>query len=87
MNQQHTGTGARGFGSRRTGPARRLRCIDGNVGAGPVRHERAQGTVEYALVLLGAAALALLLVSWVTGTDVVGRLFDAVFSRILSQAG
>lgn len=47
---------------------------------------RAQSTVEYALVLLGAAALALLLVSWVTGTDVIGRLFDAVFGRILSQA-
>jgi hypothetical protein len=49
--------------------------------------ERAQSTVEYALVLLGAAALALLVVSWVTGTDVVGRLFEAVFGRILRQAG
>lgn len=48
--------------------------------------ERAQSTVEYTLVLLGAAALALLLVSWVTGTDVVGRLFEAVFSRIIGQA-
>lgn len=52
-----------------------------------IHHELAQSTVEYALVLLGAAALALLLVSWVTGTDVIGRLFDAVFSRILTQAG
>ena len=51
------------------------------------RPERGQSTVEYALVLLGAAALALLVVSWVTGTDVVGRLFDTVFSRILRQAG
>jgi hypothetical protein len=49
-------------------------------------HGRGQSTVEYALVLLGAAAVALLLVSWVTGTDVVGRLFDAVFGRILRQA-
>lgn len=48
--------------------------------------ERAQSTVEYALVLLGAAALALLVVSWVTGTDVIGRLFEAVFSRIIGQA-
>jgi hypothetical protein len=55
---------------------------------GCVAHpERAQSTVEYALVLLGAAALALLVVSWVTGTDVVGRLFEAVFGRILRQAG
>ena len=64
--------------------ARTAAVIPG-IGAG--MQERAQGTVEYALVLLGAAALALLLVSWVTGTDVVGRLFDAVFSRILSRAG
>ena len=51
------------------------------------RSSRAQSTVEYALVLLGAAALALLLVSWVSGTDVIGRLFDLVFSRILNEAG
>ena len=50
-------------------------------------HGRGQSTVEYALVLLGAAAIALLVVSWVTGTDVVGRLFEAVFGRILRQAG
>lgn len=48
--------------------------------------ERAQSTVEYALVLLGAAALALLLVSWVTGTDVIGRLFESVFSHIIGRA-
>ena len=41
---------------------------------GPLRAQRAQSTVEYALVLLGAAALALLLVSWVT------RPFDVVLS-------
>jgi hypothetical protein len=57
------------------------------IGETPGVTERGQSTVEYALVLLGAAALALLLVSWVTGTDVIGRLFDLVFSRILSQAG
>jgi len=55
--------------------------------AARAHRERGQSTVEYALVLLGAAALALLVVSWVTGTDVVGRLFDTVFSRILRQAG
>jgi hypothetical protein len=64
---------------RRTAPHRRLHLA---VLAG-----RGQSTVEYALVLLGAAALALLVVSWVTGTDVVGRLFEAVFGRILRQAG
>ena len=46
-----------------------------------------QSTVEYALVLLGAAALALALVAWVTRTDAVSRLFDAIVGRILSQSG
>lgn len=44
-----------------------------------------QTTAEYALVLLGAAAIALLLVAWATRTDAVGRLFDAVVSQILEQ--
>lgn len=46
-----------------------------------------QSTVEYALVLLGAAAVALALVAWVTRSDAVSRLFDAIVGRILSQAG
>lgn len=48
---------------------------------------RAQSTVEYALVLLGAAAVALALIAWVTRSDAVGRLFDAVIGRVLRQAG
>lgn len=47
--------------------------------------ESGQGTVEYALVLLGAAAVALLLVAWVARTDLVGRLFDTVVGKILSR--
>jgi hypothetical protein len=49
------------------------------------RHERGQATAEYALVLLGAAAIALLLVAWATQTDTVGRLLDGVMDRILDQ--
>ena len=48
--------------------------------------ERAQSTVEYALILLGAAAVALVVVAWVTRSDAIGRLFDTVFGRILEQA-
>jgi hypothetical protein len=48
--------------------------------------ERGQSTVEYALVLLGAAAVALALVAWVARSDAVSRLFDAIVGRILSQA-
>jgi Flp pilus assembly pilin Flp len=48
--------------------------------------ERGQATAEYALVLLGAAALALLVVSWVTKTNVVGRLLDLVFGQLTDKA-
>lgn len=48
--------------------------------------ERGQSTVEYALLLLGAAAIALVVVAWVTRTDLIGRLFDTVVGRILTQA-
>jgi hypothetical protein len=47
--------------------------------------ERGQATAEYALVLLGAAAIALLLVAWATDTDAVGRLLDGVLDRILGE--
>jgi Flp pilus assembly pilin Flp len=50
------------------------------------RDEAGQGTVEYALILLGAAAVALVVVAWVTRTDLIGRLFDTVVGRILQQA-
>ncbi len=50
------------------------------------RDERGQATAEYALVLLGAAALAGLLVAWATKTDVIGRLLDSIFSKLLPKA-
>jgi len=52
--------------------------------------DRGQATTEYALVLLGAAVLALLVVAWATtggGAGKVGRLFDAVLDNIISRAG
>ena len=50
------------------------------------KDDKGQSTVEYALLLLGAAAIALVLVAWVTKTDLIGRLFDTVVGRILNQA-
>lgn len=47
--------------------------------------ERAQSTVEYAILLLGAAAVAMLVVAWVSDSDVIGRLFETVFDKILSR--
>ncbi|WP_419918502.1 DUF4244 domain-containing protein [Candidatus Poriferisocius sp.] len=46
------------------------------------RDERGQATAEYALILLGAAAVAMLLVSWVTKTNRIANLLDAVFRHI-----
>ena len=51
----------------------------------PTRRQGGQATAEYALVLLGAAAVALLLVAWATDTDAIGRLLDGVLDRVLGQ--
>ncbi len=44
--------------------------------------QRGQATTEYALVLLGAAAVALLLVAWATRTGAFSSLLDAVLESI-----
>lgn len=47
--------------------------------------DRGQSTAEYALVLLGAAGVALLLVAWATKTGKVTKLLDSVLDRVLKQ--
>lgn len=47
--------------------------------------ERGQASAEYALVLLGAAAVALLIVAWATKTNLVGKLLDAVMGAITDK--
>lgn len=47
-----------------------------------------QATAEYALVMLGAAVIALLVVAWATaggGAGKVGRLFDRVLDAVISR--
>lgn len=51
------------------------------------RGQRGQATAEYALILLGAAAVAMLLVSWVTRTNRISNLLDAVFRHITGLVG
>ncbi len=51
------------------------------------RHDRGQSTAEYALVMLGAATVALMLVAWAGRTDKIGRLLDGVLDSILSRLG
>ncbi|MFZ9421546.1 MAG: hypothetical protein ACO27J_00840 [Ilumatobacteraceae bacterium] len=48
-----------------------------------------QATTEYALVLIGAAVIALLVVAWATdggGAGRIGELFENVLSNVLSRA-
>jgi hypothetical protein len=47
------------------------------------RGSRGQTTAEYALVLLGAAAIAMLVVTWATKSGAIGKLFDAVISHVI----
>lgn len=47
--------------------------------------DEGQSTAEYALVLLGAAGVALLLVAWATKSDKVTKLLNSVIDQVLSQ--
>ncbi len=47
------------------------------------RSERGQSTAEYALVLLGAGTIAMMVVAWASSSNQVGRLFDAVFESLI----
>lgn len=50
------------------------------------RHAQSgQATAEYALVLLGAAAIALLLAAWAAKSGAISRLFDAVVDQLIGQ--
>jgi Flp pilus assembly pilin Flp len=49
------------------------------------RGDGGQTTAEYALVLLGAAAVALVLVAWATKSGKITQLFDAVIDHVLSK--
>ena len=48
-----------------------------------LRSERGQTSAEYALVLLGAASIALLVGLWAKKSDKVGGLLDAVFDNVV----
>jgi len=51
----------------------------------PVPTDSGQATVEYALVLLAAAAIAVLVITWATTTGRVGELFDRVFDMVVDD--
>lgn len=52
------------------------------------RSERGQATTEYALVLLAAALVGVLVIGWATaggGAAAVGRLFDSAIESVIDQ--
>lgn len=61
------------------------RVLLGLLDPARLRGEAGQATAEYALVLLGAAAIALLVASWATKTNTVGRLLESVFGHLLGK--
>ena len=49
------------------------------------REDAGQTTAEYALVLLGAAAVALLVVAWATKTNKIGQLLNKVVDTVIGK--
>ena len=49
--------------------------------------ETAQTTAEYALVILGAAAVAGALIAWAGGTDVIKSFFNKIFKQLMGALG
>ncbi|MDW3177287.1 MAG: hypothetical protein R8J94_07885 [Acidimicrobiia bacterium] len=49
------------------------------------RGERGQSTAEYALLLLGVATIALIVVTWASSTGKIAELFDAVVDSIIGR--
>jgi hypothetical protein len=56
------------------------------AGGFPRWREAGQATAEYALVLLGVAAVALMLTAWAAKTGKISRLFDAVVDQLITKA-
>jgi Flp pilus assembly pilin Flp len=50
-----------------------------------LRDDRGQTTAEYALVLLGAAAVAVLLAVWAKEGGKVGKLLDTIFGSLVKM--
>jgi len=60
----------------------------GSLDSRRLHGDRGQATTEYALVLLAAALVALLVVAWATaggGAAKIGRLFDRVIDSVIDK--
>jgi len=54
-----------------------------SAGRARTRGDQGQTTAEYALVLLGAATIAMLVVTWASSSGAVGSLLDAVVAQVI----
>jgi len=50
------------------------------IGSGGLREEQGQTTAEYALVILAAAAIAIVLITWARSSGKLPAFFDHIFS-------
>jgi hypothetical protein len=67
---------------------RRARPANAGDTGSRLRFDRGQATTEYALVLLAAALVGLLVVAWATaggGAGKIGRLFDRVIDSVIDR--
>ncbi len=65
-----------------------VRAVRRRLAAVDWRSERGQATTEYALVLLAAALVGVLVIGWATaggGAAAIGRLFDQVIESVIDQ--
>ncbi len=51
------------------------------------RREHGQTTAEYALVILAAAAIALVLLAWARSSGKLPEFFDQIIDRIVGSGG
>ncbi len=63
-----------------TNPRQRRSCPMGSPNG-----ERGQTTAEYALVLIAAATIAMLIVAWASNTGAISEFFDTIIDRITSM--
>ncbi len=49
--------------------------------------EHGQATAEYAIVIVGAATIAGLVLAWAAGTGKITRLLNAVIDAVIGQVG
>jgi hypothetical protein len=65
-----------------------LQLLADDLGA-RLRHrlaqDRGQSTAEYALVLLGAATVAVVFIAWAGRSKRIGKLFDAVLDTVIGK--